>query len=39
MIDHVEKEEIHPDPDTEAKLEAIRKAVEFSFPTGDIEDC
>jgi hypothetical protein len=37
VSDRVEKEDAQPKPDVEAKLEAIRKAVEYSFPTGDTE--
>jgi hypothetical protein len=38
MSDPVEKEDIQPSREACAKLEAIRKATELSFPIGDIEE-
>jgi hypothetical protein len=38
MGDRVKDDEIQFQPEAREKLEAIRKATEHSFPTGDIED-
>jgi hypothetical protein len=38
MGDRVKDDEIQRQREAWEKLEAIRKAAEYSFPTGDIED-
>ena len=38
MGDRVQEDEIQRQCEAWKKLEAIRKAMEYSFPTGDIED-
>ncbi|MFL6258634.1 MAG: antitoxin [Thermoanaerobaculia bacterium] len=33
----IEARRLHPDPGVDAKLRAVRKAVQHEFPTGDID--